>query len=175
MNIFFLSFDPKECACMHVDKHVVKMILESAQILCTSHRVLDGKLIIEGRKKRYRLPNDEVDGRLYAATHVNHPSTKWTRQCAENYQWLFSLFMELLKEYTFRYQKSHACTALVPFLQHAPGNIDSSTPFEPPWPAMPDEFKIPGDSMASYRQYYNVGKRHLHKWKGRDVPLWITI
>jgi hypothetical protein len=82
MNIFFLSEDPYEAARMQVDKHVVKMILESAQLLSTAHRILDGD-------DQGVLPDFET--RLfYRATHKNHPSAKWIRESVENYNWLVS-------------------------------------------------------------------------------------
>ena len=87
MNIFYLDKDPKKCAEMHCDKHVVKMILEYAQLLSTAHRVLDG--------------NEWADHvGLYKATHKNHPSAIWARESAGNYFWLNKLFQELCKEYT---------------------------------------------------------------------------
>lgn len=92
MNIFYLHSDAKECAVMHCDKHVVKMILETAQLLSTAHRLLDG--------------ND--DPILYKATHKNHPSAIWTRKSQKNYLWLTSLLQNLCQEYTYRYGKIHA-------------------------------------------------------------------
>jgi hypothetical protein len=46
MNIFYLDPNPKICAEMHVDKHVCKMVIEYAQLLSTTHRVLDGEMYI---------------------------------------------------------------------------------------------------------------------------------
>ena len=116
MNIFYLSNDASECAQMHNDKHVVKMILEYAQLLSTAHRVLDGVESIglskTGRKqKRYVLPDDR-DSALYSATHLNHPSAKWTRHCASNYQWLYEMWTYLLDEYLYRYIKHHSAERL---------------------------------------------------------------
>ena len=79
MNIFALHLEPKTCAEMHVDKHVVKMILEYSQLLSTAHRVLDGQQYVDdssGRRiKRWKLNNSFAgDKLLYKATHINHPS-----------------------------------------------------------------------------------------------------
>jgi len=82
MNIFYLHEEPEICAQMHNDKHCVKMILESAQMLCTAHRALDG--------------NDKCDNLfMYKQAHLNHPSTKWVRENIYNYKWMFNLFEEL--------------------------------------------------------------------------------
>jgi hypothetical protein len=177
MNIFFLALDPRECAMMHTDKHVVKMILESAQLLCTAHRMLDGECIIvlskSGRKqKKWTLADTEMDALLYTATHVNHPSAQWARHSQENYMWLYTLFTALLDEYRHRYGKVHACSKLVVPLSQSPVNIDKGLSFEAPWLAMPDEYKVSGDAIASYRNYYIGAKTHLFKWKNRPVPEW---
>jgi hypothetical protein len=87
MNIFYLHPDPKTAAKMHCDTHCVKMVLETAQLLSTAHRELDG---------------DELSDRrgLYKSTHRNHPSAVWARANRENYDWLVGLFKGLLEEYT---------------------------------------------------------------------------
>ena len=72
MNIFYLDSDPYVAAKMHCDKHVVKMILESAQMLSTAHRVLDGDEYADERG-------------LYKMAHKNHPSTIWVRTSTDNY------------------------------------------------------------------------------------------
>ena len=106
MNIFYLHRDVDTCAEMHNDKHVVKMILEYAQLLSTAHRVLDGEEYIffkNGRKKRVWDLIDERQPILYMATHLNHPSSIWVRQNHQNYIWLSQLLYALCKEYTYRY------------------------------------------------------------------------
>ena len=182
MNIFYLDKNPKVCAEMHVDKHVVKMILEYAQLLSTAHRVLDGAVSIglgkTGRKQtRYVLPDDR-ESVLYSATHLNHPSAVWCRQSDMNYHWLYTLLVECCKEYTYRYGKVHKCesSGLVNQLQITPTNIPYNLNFTEPTPAMPDECKVPGDSIKSYRNYYLMNKSHLWSWKGkinkRETPFW---
>ena len=177
MNIFFLSLDPKESAEMHLDKHVVKMILEYCQLLSTAHRYLDGVQIIElspkNRKiKRWKL-NDERDEKLYKATHVNHPSAVWCRQGTENYKWLHSLLVCVCTEYTFRYGKVHKSQrdGIVDMLSSTPKSIPIKL-FSPPTLAMPDECKIDGDAIASYQKYYNEKKQHIASWKKRNTPTW---
>ena len=178
MNIFYLDHDVTKCAEYHNDKHVVKMILEYAQLLSTAHRVLDGtlssRLSKTGRKQSwYGLP-DNRESLLYNATHINHPSAKWCRDSADNYQWLYRLFCATCDEYTFRYGKIHLTDQKMRHvLSHLPKNI-SNKPFEEPWRAMPDEVKIGNDSLASYRNYYINNKTHLASWKKRNVPEWYS-
>ena len=96
MNVFYLDDDPLLCASYHNDKHVVKMLVEYAQLMSTAHRVLDGKLwygkTINGRKiARYFLEDGEMNSSLYKASHINHPSNVWARSSANNYHWLYSM------------------------------------------------------------------------------------
>jgi hypothetical protein len=182
MNIFYLDKDPKKCAEMHVDKHCVKMILEYAQLLSTAHRLLDGTQSVglskTGRKQvRYVLP-DERESILYSATHINHPSAIWCRQSSANYMWLAELLEECCIEYSYRYGKIHKVesSGLMQSLKNTfPKNIPDK-PFTEPTPAMPDECKVPGDSIKSYRNYYLMNKSHLWSWKGkinkRETPFW---
>lgn len=159
MNIFYLSFDQEVCAHEMVDKHVVKMILEYCQLLSTAHRVLDG---------------EQASQRLYKSTHVNHPSAKWVRESDCNYVWLLNMLYVLLAEYTYRYKRVHKCSELIPELKMIPMNIPLGK-FTEPTPAMPDEFKVPGNSVLSYRRYYLAKKSHMFTWKGREVPKWIRL
>lgn len=175
MNIFYISNDPIQAARWMVDKHVVKMILESAQLLSTAHRVLDGKEYIDSSSGR-RIKRWELgDGReqvMYKATHINHPSAVWCRQSVENYLWLVEHFIALLDEYTYRYGKTHKCYDMMYQLQSPPLNLKEwdATPMIC---AMPEEYQTSSDPVENYRNYYRVGKVNLHKWTKRDAPDWI--
>jgi hypothetical protein len=178
MNIFYLDPDPQICAEMHNNKHCVKMILEYAQLLSTAHRVLDGTLIDRlspsGRKQKAHVLADNRESALYSATHINHPSAIWVRKTHQNYIWLTELLEELCYEYTYRYEKTHKVErdGLLKVLRtNLPANIPIG-PFTAPTPAMPDDVKVPGNSLASYRNYYNKNKTHLADWKKRPVPQW---
>jgi hypothetical protein len=178
MNIFYLHRDPKLCAQMHNDKHVVKMILEYAQLLSTAHRILDGTLVEglskSGRKaKRYQLP-DARDGILYTATHSNHPSAVWARADEVHYRWLFSLWIQLMDEYTHRYGKVHASSRLIGSLNRAPNNIKYEGGFVEPPPAMPEHYRVPGNAIQSYHNYYIGDKRNMSRWTNREMPLWFA-
>ena len=176
MNIFYLDHDVRKCAEMHNDKHVVKMILEYAQLLSTAHRYLDGVPTIgksaTGRKKTTYILSKELDSVLYSATHINHPSAVWVRQSRENYMFLVRLFRELCKEYTHRYNKIHKCTPMLEVFYTPPKNIADGI-FTEPTPAMPEEYKVSGDSITSYKNYYLGDKTRMFSWKNRETPAWI--
>jgi len=185
MNIFFLDICTKSCAEQHVDKHVVKMILEYAQLLSTAHRLLDGSEYLDktanGRNiKRWKLEDYKLDSILFKASHINHPSAKWVRESRSNYRWLASLLENLCAEYTHRYGKVHSVqrSGLASLLRNNfPRNFPDSdiiTRTDPP-PAMPDECKVPGNSIQSYHNYYIMKKNHFAKWTKRDVPEWYTV
>jgi hypothetical protein len=167
---------------MHISKHVVKMIIEYAQIMSTAHRVLDGEEYTElssnGRRVKRWLLGDEREHRLMKASHMNHPSGIWCRANRDNYIWLYEMWQQLCKEYTYRYGKIHACARLDDALCFPPNNIADGK-FYGPTPAMPDDVKVPGDSMASYHNYYNKYKRGFASWQGRinsrPTPMWYTI
>jgi hypothetical protein len=181
MNIFYLHNDPKVCAEMHNDKHCIKMILEYAQLLSTAHRVLDGTATVvrretTGRQQTRYILDGSRDAVLYSATHINHPSAIWVRQSYENYEWLYKMFIALMKEYTYRYGKNHACEKLIDALYTPPTHIPKGVGFTEPTPAMPDDVKVAGDSIKSYRNYYINNKTHLASWRGkinsRNIPDW---
>lgn len=161
MNIFFLDKDPKLCSQYHCDKHLVKMVLETAQLLSTAHRVLDKDNLDEYR-----------DSNLYKETHTNHPCSKWLRVSTGNYQWLYQLFVELNREYTHRYGKEHLSgLKLLGVLYFCPDNL-SMGELTPPALAMPDIYKVE-DPVQSYRSYYIAEKQTLLTYTKRIKPYWI--
>jgi hypothetical protein len=160
-----------------VDKHVVKMILETAQLLSTAHRLLDGTESIDtssGRKKKvYKLPDDRDDV-LYSATHANHPSAVWARQSVENYNWLVDHLFALSEEYTYRYGKTHlTITKLGVPIASPPLNL-KDWDMTPMPSCMDEQYKIGEDPIANYRNYYKYGKASMHSWKKREAPEWIN-
>lgn len=157
MNIFILDNNPEKAAKYHNNKHVVKMILESCQLLSTARCVLDND-------------GESLDG-ILKPTHKNHPCTIWVRESRENYIWLYNLLSFLLEEYKLRYKKEHSYILLYDVLSSLPRNIPRvpQTPFAL---AMPDKYKIVSDPVASYRLYYMGEKRHIAKWTNREIPEW---
>lgn len=155
MNIFYLAPTPREAAQLHCDKHVVKMILETAQILATVH---------------HTHGNHEV---TYKATHVNHPSVKWAAATRANYLWLHKLGLELCAEYYYRYGKIHKCHQyLIGELYFPPTDQPDGEWSEPP-ACMPDEYKT-DDIVQSYKNYYRGAKSQFAKWTNRDTPDFMT-
>ncbi len=180
MNIFYLHYDTKICAQEHCDKHVVKMIIEYAQLLSTAHRLLDGTMYLDktanGRNiKRWKLA-DYREPILYKASHINHPSAVWVRQDFSHYQWLWNLAYELCDEYRYRYggetDKQHKTSLVIQRLSFAPNNISRTGIFQEPPQAMPDDVKVPGNSIAAYKNYYKKYKVRFATWKNREVPHW---
>lgn len=180
MNVFYLDNDPRQCAEWMVDRHVVKMIVETAQLLSTAHRILDGvqvelQLEKDGKVKKknvWVLPDDRNDV-LYACTHRNHPSAIWCRESVENYNWLVDHLYALGQEYTYRYGKKHATIEKCFYpLQSPPHGLRDWDWTKPP-SAMGPEFIISDDPVINYRNYYKYGKAKLHSWKNRETPEWI--
>ncbi len=152
MNIFFLDRDPTTAARMHTDKHVVKMVLETAQILSTVHAVYGST-----------LPG------VYRPTHENHPSVRWAGDNYEHYAWLARLGLALATEYTYRYEKRHACTDLLERLAiNIPLGMPRTQWVDPPQ-CMPEEYRD-SDAVSGYRRYYAGAKVAAATWKKRSTP-----
>ena len=149
VNIFLLDYDHETCAQYHCDKHVVKMPLETTQMLSSVHWRHDA----EGP---------------YLPVHQKHPCTLWAGQTVENYKWLWKLGIALCKEYTFRYEKTHACERVLAILRCPPIKLKSRGVTKHPQ-AMPEEYKTPS-SLLAYQQYYIGEKTRLSTWKKRKVP-----
>ena len=161
MNRFLINYSPELCARDLCDKHVVKMPLEEAQMLCTTVRL--------------HAPEYAEEVGLYRAVHQKHPCTIWAGQTRANYLYSLDMFREMCREYTHRYSKVHASwrlyDALVDAAQYVPdGGItphpecfSEHTDLKSgrPWP------------IQSYRQFYQT-KQHRFKmvWTKRDVPDW---
>jgi hypothetical protein len=128
------------------------MILESAQLLCGAHWVT-------GSEAPYKL------------SHKNHPCAIWVREDIKNYKWLCDLGMWLCNEYTYRYEKAHKTEQILEWCCHNTPDIPNNGFTQPPL-AMPDQYKVPGDSVQSYRNYYMGEKRDFCNWKNRQEPAW---
>ena len=181
MNIFATCADPKYSAQVLPDKHVVKMIVEYAQLLSTAKRMIDGTKYEAksktGRKvQRYRLENPNEEATIYKAVHYHHPSAVWARSSSQHYNWLYSLFTELGREYTHRYKKEHSTIQLLKdILKHPPVNLKDNGWQEPP-PAMSHfpQCIVKGDSIQSYKNYYIEAKAYFAKWTNREIPQWFS-
>jgi hypothetical protein len=157
MNIFILDNEVGANARAHCDKHVVKMILESAQMLCTVANEL-------GVESPYR------------STHKHHPSTKWAALTRQNYNWLYELMLALNEEFMYRFGHTQNHLSVDKFLRGV--NLadvlsklpdDGLTPFAQ---AMPDEYKNE-DAVKAYRDYYANAKNHILNYTNRATPYWL--
>ena len=176
MNIFYLHENPNTAAIMHNDAHCIKMILETAQMLCTAHRQVDQFYYpnSDGEYVYRKLPDDKL-GVLYKSAHVNHPSTIWVRSSLQHYQWTFKLFESLCIEYTYRYGKEHKTDrSLREVLRNPPMLIEDKGFTQPPQ-CMPDEYKTEC-SIQAYRNYYR-GDKQWNSWRSkytkRTKPTWM--
>ena len=158
MNIFYFDECPVVSAEAQPDKMLVKMPLETAQMLCTAHRVLDGD--------EYADANG-----LYKTAYKNHPCTIWARESWDNYQWLYKHFIALGDEYKHRYGREHASiTKLKDALFFHPDNIEDKG-LTPLAQAMPDEYKD-DNPIVAYRNYV-INEKHYAQWnKNREQPTW---
>lgn len=162
MNIFFLSLNPKEAARLHCDKHVVKMILETAQLLYSAHWLLNPENLHE---KAYKL------------AHKNHPCSKWVRESVSNYMWLCALGWWLCKEFNYRYEKIHKTEYHIVWLIH---NAPKSIPiigFTTPAQAMPDIYKQQ-DTILAYQTFYLESKfkqRQIVNYTKREWPKFLLL
>lgn len=156
MNIFVLDENPQKAAEYHCDKHVVKMITESAQLLTSAY---------------YYTNWDK--GIPYTLSHQNHPCSIWARESKENWLWLLSLGLCLYKEYKFRYgDKVHKSgTVLIWCYENMPTIKSKGITTRPL--CMPDQYKY-GSVVDCYRRYYVAEKSHLFKWSMREEPYWIN-
>jgi len=144
MNIFFLNKDPAKAARAQCDKHVVKMVLETTQMLCTA-------AVRNGRRA------------VYKPAYPNHPMTRWVGDTKDNYMWAYEHAIALSKEYTARYDKFHACHKIIQEIGQVAGDYNKI--ITPPL-CMPDEFKC-DDYVRAYRNYYihKIGEwKHPPKW-----------
>ena len=148
MNIFVLDNDPAKAAAYHCDRHVPKMILESAQMLST---VLNGP---------------------YRPTHAKHPCTLWAGRSRDNAVWLWQLAMYLHEEWQTRWghTRDHKCRSVLDSLISSDelASLPSYglTPFAL---AMPDEYKT-DCAIDSYRAYYH--SKTFASWDRSTTPDW---
>lgn len=151
MNIFVLSEDPAEAASMMCDKHVLKMIIESGQMLCAAH---------------------EPGTAPWKRTHYNHPCAAWARSTTSNYNWLVEHGLALCREYTKRYGKLHKSEEVIQWCKKI---VPPSVPEGPLTPfaiAIKDPKHHLNSAVESYRAYYKADKARFAKWKNTSPPDW---
>jgi hypothetical protein len=164
MNIFVLDYDYNKAADYHADKHICKMIVETAQMLCTAYHILGEKHKINTIFQRC--------GKFYKKTHANHPCSIMVRDNINNFDWVLQLGLRLCFQYYIRFgdhSKNHSTTPLLL-------EMESRRPYLPNKPlwfaqAMPEQYKN-HDTIIAYRNYYMAEKRHIAKWKYTQQPEW---
>lgn len=155
MNIFYLHKNHYLSATFHCDKHVVKMILEYAQMMSTAHH----------------LCSSSPSAILYKKTHENHPSSIWARSGVRQYRWLYNCWLALCLEYKKRYGKQHQTfLKLKGVLSITPENLVDSGWSDPPQ-CMDDQYKD-ADTVYAYRKFYIGAKKSFAKWKNGRIPEW---
>ena len=176
MNIFYLHEDPVQNAKWHIDKHIVKMPIEYAQLMSTAHRMLDGWQYVSRTKnghkiKRWKMINEHKENLLYKASHVNHPSAQWVRESKQNYMVMWKIYMATLAEYTNRYGRVHGSSRLAMDLMRPPKLIKDKGLTALPQ-CMPEYCKVENDPIQAYRTYYIMEKNSFASWKNRETPEW---
>jgi hypothetical protein len=157
MNIFVLDQNPRLAGMMHCDKHVSKMLLESAQMICTTINHIGGVS-------------------PYKTSHLNHPCSVWARASSENLNWLSYLAKELNNQYRVRYNKDHnhkSWEVIKHVIKHNETLITEKMHHIGPTPfvlAMPEQYKC-SDPVQAYRAYYK--SKEFAQWnKGVPTPYW---
>lgn len=157
VNVFVLDWDLTECARAHGDKHVVKMITETAQLLSSSF-----------------YATGQQDLTPYRLSHANHPWAIWARKSLTNWKWLAMLGLNLYLEYVYRYgNRVHASGEVICKIIQTPPDL-KDIGLTPMPLCMPDDCKT-NNVVESYRNYYRFYKSHLHKYTKRDKPKWIEV
>jgi hypothetical protein len=155
INIFILDYDVVKCAQYHNNSHVVKMILETTQLLNNA-----------------LIKHNDAYVPVYKQTHKNHPCSVFVGENISNFNWTLSLGFELCKEYTYRYGRQHKCQDIIDYFDNCEykKNIPNGelTQFKL---CMPDIYKT-NDAVESYRNYYKSEKRNIALWTKRNIPEW---
>lgn len=153
MNIFILSEVPEENAPLYCNKHVVKMILETTQLINNALIAVDQNYVP-----------------VYKQSHKNHPCSLWAAKSKENFDWLMRLGLSLCKEYTYRYDKIHKCQSILEKLSNSNSiNLLPKIGLQEFCLCMPEEYKVK-DAVKSYQNYYRGAKKEMAQWKRREVP-----
>ena len=107
----------------------------------------------------------------YKSTHVKHPCVLWVEESFDNFSWLKDLAVALNTEYRYRFDKDsdHKSIFILNDISEYKYNPKGLTEFPQ---AMPDKYKIPGDAVKAYRQFYLGEKVKFAKWTRRSIPKW---
>ena len=187
MNIFVLDNDPHEAALYHCNKHVIKMILESGQLLCAAHwlhhlkeanlSLCDFKRVKDAQSWLFENVSKDLHP-PWKLTYSSHPCTVWTSENVSNYSWVLRLAESLVDQYRLRYKKEHACKHVIKWLgKNYPPGIDEGFLSQHPV-YMKEDYKIYDDTgfisvVKSYKNYYLLDKSRFAKWEPHSrIPIW---
>ena len=151
MNIFVLHYNPVKAAQMQCDKHIVKMPLETAQLLCSA------------------FPKGVPP---YKHTHYNHPCAVWCRESKKNYKWLIKHGLALCEEYTFRYKKTHKSKEVILWCKKNIHQLNFKSEKKTKYVLCFDSNYKVGNAVESYREYYKRAKKNIATWKFTKKPNW---
>jgi hypothetical protein len=154
MNIFAVDRDPRRAARCLGDRHVVKMTLETAQILCTVAR-------LHGHRAPYR------------STHVHHPCVVWAAERHANFRWLVLHGLALAEEYERRFGRKHRSGRVIGSIARRQAGPPKDGKRRSPFAlAMPEQYRG-RDAVASYRRYYRGEKARLVSYRApARAPRW---
>ena len=169
MNIFVLDEDPTLAAIYQCDKHISKMIVETAQMLSTNIRLTNGNTSISKEFERHlKDPNRKE---IYKVSYQNHPCTIWARKTKGNFLWLKKHGLALCDEYNYRYEKIHGSYPIIASCRSDTIPVGELTKFEL---CMPDIYKQE-NAVEAYRNLYAFDKSRFAKWnKVRPPPEWYS-
>jgi hypothetical protein len=179
MNIFVLAKNINTSAKYHPDKHIVKMPLETAQLLCTAYIELSKEInLLPTTINFYNKRKRKIVVNLYRSTHKNHPCTLWVKHSLGNFKWTIEHGLALCAEYKFRYNKTHKCETVIKAFK---SNLENNPKFCALFnnynktknvQCMPDQYKNT-DTVKAYQDYFISEKSHLFNWKNRNTPKFV--
>ncbi len=165
MNLFILDKNPEISAKYHTDRHIVKMPTETAQMISFVYHDLN-------------LWNKEIPDFImsFSKTHYKHPCSIWIRESLSNFIYAANFGIQLYEEYQYRYEQPEKHNRAIRIFKFALENLPEIqdkglTPFAQ---AMDKEYLLYNDAVLNYREYYRSGKKHLHTWKKRENPPFLT-
>jgi hypothetical protein len=175
MNIFFLDVVLALSALYHGNKHVVKMPLESVQLLYTAKWMLEP----DGEWQASAPWNKAKTSRGYRKTHYNHPLAVWVRESLANYLYCADYALALCAEYSKRFKNKtlHVEQHAQWLKQNPPANLPDIGLTPIPL-CVGDKTPVREADLATvverYRQYYRDTKRNIAKYPYSTVPEWLN-
>jgi Pyrimidine dimer DNA glycosylase len=158
MNIFAVSTDPATCARALDNRRLVKMVLETGQLLSVGRAA-------HGLSSPYK------------PTHANHPVAIWVRANRANLNWTFALLKALAAEFEFRFGKEHK--TWLAFRHFGPDHVPEAgarrTPFQNSARnlAIGLDFSDIKPTTKAYRAYLKAKwDAEAPSWGPRRPPRW---